>query len=88
MTWQKKWVPLLKQEADIVVVCYHGGFERDLQTGKPTEALTGENEGYQILTKIPGIDVLLTGHQHRQIAEVINGVALYNRVIVHNFMEK
>lgn len=72
----KKWVPLLKQEADIVVVCYHGGFERDLQTGKPTEALTGENEGYQILTKIPGIDVLLTGHQHRQIAEVINGVAI------------
>ncbi|MGX4644981.1 bifunctional metallophosphatase/5'-nucleotidase [Holzapfeliella sp. JNUCC 80] len=72
----KKWVPVIKQEADIVVVCYHGGFERDLTTGEPTEALTGENEGYRILTEIPGIDVLLTGHQHRQIAEIVNGVAV------------
>ncbi|MFJ5717435.1 bifunctional metallophosphatase/5'-nucleotidase [Neobacillus sp. NPDC093127] len=73
----KKWVKTLKddEKADIVVVSYHGGFERDLETGEPTEPLTGENQGYQICMEVEGIDVLLTGHQHRQIAgNRINGV--------------
>ena len=52
------------------------GFERDLKTGEPTEVLTGENEGYQLLSEVTGIDVLLTGHQHRVIAENVNGVAV------------
>lgn len=63
-----EFVPKLKELADIIVVSYHGGFERDLETGEPTEVLTGENEGYELLTKVDGIDVLLTGHQHRVIA--------------------
>ena len=73
----KKWVKTLKDEekVDIVVVSYHGGFERDLETGEPTETLTGENQGYQLCMEVEGIDVLLTGHQHRQIAgNMINGV--------------
>ena len=73
----KKWVKTLKNEekVDIVVVSYHGGFERDLETGEPTETLTGENQGYQLCMEVEGIDVLLTGHQHRQIAgNMINGV--------------
>lgn len=69
------WVPQLRQQADVVVVAYHGGFEADLTTGVPTERLTGENEGYQLLTQVPGIDALVTGHQHRQIAGVYQGVA-------------
>lgn len=72
----KTYVPLLKEKADIVVVSYHGGFEKDLHTGQPTETLTGENEGYAILSEVPGIDVLLAGHQHRLIAEVVNGTAI------------
>lgn len=72
----KEIVPLLREAADIVVVSYHGGFERDLKTGEPTEVLTGENEGYQLLSEVAGIDVLLTGHQHRVIAENVNGVAV------------
>lgn len=70
----QKYVPELKEKADVVIVAYHGGFERDLQTGEPTEKLTGENEGYQLLTAVPGIDALVTGHQHRKIAEVVNGI--------------
>ncbi|MCM3766801.1 bifunctional UDP-sugar hydrolase/5'-nucleotidase [Neobacillus niacini] len=73
----KKWVGILKEQekADIVVISYHGGFERDLETGEPTETLTGENQGYQLCLEVEGIDVLLTGHQHRQIAgKTINGV--------------
>ncbi len=75
----KKWVPYLKEkeQVDLIVVAYHGGFERDLATGEPTEVLTGENQGYEIAAHIPGIDVLLTGHQHRQIeGHSINGVAV------------
>ncbi|WP_026908355.1 bifunctional metallophosphatase/5'-nucleotidase [Paucisalibacillus globulus] len=73
----EKWIKVLKEEekVDLVVVSYHGGFERDLETGEPTETLTGENQGYELCMKVKGMDVLLTGHQHRQIAgNKINGV--------------
>lgn len=73
----EKWVNILKQKekVDLVVVSYHGGFERDLDTGKPTESLTGENQAYELCTKVKDIDVLLTGHQHRFIDnKYINGV--------------
>lgn len=70
----KKWVPKLRAEADIVIVSYHGGFESDLETGEPTERHTGENEGYKILTEIEGIDAFITGHQHREIETIVDGV--------------
>jgi len=75
----QKWVPFLreKEQVDLVVVSYHGGFERDLDTGEPIETLTGENQGYQLCMDVPGIDVLLTGHQHRQLSGVtVNGVVI------------
>lgn len=75
----KKWIPFLREQehADVVIVSYHGGFERDLDTGEPTEQLTGENQAYQLCMEVPGIDVLLTGHQHRSIAGIsVNGVVV------------
>jgi len=74
----KKYVKILREDekVDVVVVGYHGGLERDPKTGEPTEELTGENQAYQLIQEVPGIDVLLTGHQHRTIAVVINGVAV------------
>ncbi|OAA21346.1 5'-nucleotidase C-terminal domain-containing protein [Kosmotoga sp. DU53] len=74
----KKYVKILREEegVDVVIVGYHGGLERDPKTGEPTEELTGENQGYQLIEEVPGIDALLTGHQHRSIAEIINGVAV------------
>lgn len=70
----RKWVPKLRKEADIVIVSYHGGFESDLETGELTERHTGENEAYKILTEIEGIDAFITGHQHREIETILNGV--------------
>jgi 2',3'-cyclic-nucleotide 2'-phosphodiesterase/3'-nucleotidase len=72
----KKWVTYLRENEcyDLLVVSYHGGFERDLLTGEPTEALTGENQGFQLCHEIEGIDVLLTGHQHRRVSKMVNGV--------------
>ncbi|GIM47234.1 2',3'-cyclic-nucleotide 2'-phosphodiesterase [Collibacillus ludicampi] len=75
----KRWVKLLreKERVDVVIVSYHGGFERDLETGEPIEELTGENQAYQLCQEVEGIDVLLTGHQHRSIAgKSIHGVTV------------
>ncbi|WP_010630699.1 bifunctional metallophosphatase/5'-nucleotidase [Sporolactobacillus vineae] len=75
----RRWIPRLKNEgrADVVVVAYHGGFERDPDSGEATETPDGENEGYRICTDVPGVDVLLTGHQHRRISgKIIHGVTI------------
>ena len=37
-----------KEQPDYVICMYHGGFERNLQSGEPTEDLTGENVAYQL----------------------------------------
>jgi 2',3'-cyclic-nucleotide 2'-phosphodiesterase/3'-nucleotidase len=75
----RKWVAYLKdtERADAVIVSYHGGFERDLATGEPTEPLSGENVGYALCREVEGIDVLLTGHQHRAISgQSVHGVTV------------
>lgn len=54
-----------KENPDYIVCAYHGGFECDVETGKPSENPTGENEGYKMVSEIEGIDVLICGHQHR-----------------------
>lgn len=74
-----RWVSYIREheKPDAVIVCYHGGFERDPETGAPTEPLTGENQGYAICERLSGaVDVLLTGHQHRLLAGSIHGVAI------------
>ena len=73
----KKTVEHLKslENPDYIICAYHGGFERDLVNGYPTEDLTKENEGYEILKTVSGIDVLITGHQHRSLAGNLFGKA-------------
>ncbi|MFK2824825.1 bifunctional UDP-sugar hydrolase/5'-nucleotidase [Bacillus sp. B190/17] len=75
----KKWVKHIKEaeKPDLMVVSYHGGFEVDLSSGERIETKEkGENQAYRICTEVEGIDVLLTGHQHRIAAEMVNGVAV------------
>ncbi|MDO5037825.1 MAG: bifunctional metallophosphatase/5'-nucleotidase [Tissierellia bacterium] len=74
----KKYVPILREEegCDLVILSYHGGFERDLEGGQALEKLTGENEGYQLLKSGLDFDVLLTGHQHGLHSGVYDGKAL------------
>lgn len=66
VSYVKSEVDRLRPHVDTCVVVYHGGFERDLHSGEPTERISGENVGYE-LAHIQGIDVLFTGHQHRSI---------------------
>lgn len=74
----KEWVKKIRaiEKPDILAVSYHGGFEADIETGERTEKLTGENQGYRICQEIEGIDLLLTGHQHRALVGEINGVPI------------
>ncbi|MBS9336511.1 bifunctional metallophosphatase/5'-nucleotidase [Fructobacillus papyrifericola] len=69
----RKLVKKLSKRVDAVVIAYHGGFSRNLSTDALLEAETGENQGNELL-KIPGVSALVTGHQHRWIAGVYDGV--------------
>ncbi len=76
----KKWVPVLreKEKADLVVITMHMGIEEDLRTGQlnPSQ-VPNENAGIAIARQVPGIDVILLGHTHREVSSlVVNGVLL------------
>ena len=55
----------LKGNVDLTVCVYHGGFERDLASGRTLSA-TRENVAYRICQEL-GFDILLTGHQHMRV---------------------
>ncbi|WP_338753788.1 bifunctional UDP-sugar hydrolase/5'-nucleotidase [Bacillus sp. FJAT-52991] len=79
VTATSKWVKYIREteKPDIMIVSYHGGFEIDLATGESIEPFEkGENQAYRLCTEVEGIDVLLTGHQHRQEQQMVNGVAI------------
>lgn len=61
----KKALASLKGNVDITICLYHGGFERDLVTGKVLSETT-ENVAYRICQELD-FDILLTGHQHMSI---------------------
>lgn len=55
----------MRGKADVTVCVYHGGFERDLETGA-TLTNTSENIACRICEELE-YDVLLTGHQHMSV---------------------
>ena len=57
------------EDPDYLICVYHGGFEKDPVTGEILSE-TDENEGFRMLTSIPEIDILITGHQHRKYCGV------------------
>ena len=72
----KKSVGELRSVVDLIIVAYHGGFERDLDTDEAYVVDTGENLGSKIINNIKGIDCLITAHQHRNIAQEAKGVTV------------
>lgn len=76
----KKWVPVLreKERADVVVVAMHMGIEEDLRTGQLNPgSVLNENQALTIARQVPGIDIILMGHTHRDVPSLfVNGVML------------
>ncbi len=75
----RRWVPVLRQKelCDLVVVLAHTGFEVDLETGA-SNGTEYENFGWR-LSEVEGIDVLLTGHAHRDIEPVVVNSAIVSQ---------
>jgi 2',3'-cyclic-nucleotide 2'-phosphodiesterase / 3'-nucleotidase len=83
----KSLLPEVKEKSDIIVVLYHGGYERDMITGLPHGRLTDENQGYKLST-LKDINILLTGHQHvPQVHSLPQGVTLQTGMNAYDFGE-
>jgi 2',3'-cyclic-nucleotide 2'-phosphodiesterase/3'-nucleotidase len=70
----KKWVPILrdKEKVDVVVITMHMGLEEDLRTGQPSPSqVPNENAAIAIARQVPGIDVILMGHTHREVSSLV-----------------
>lgn len=81
----KKWVPLLRNEgkADIVVVAMHMGVEEDLRTGtRSPSQMPNENAALAIARQVPGVDVILMGHTHRDVPSLI-----VNNAVIKSYMD-
>jgi 2',3'-cyclic-nucleotide 2'-phosphodiesterase/3'-nucleotidase len=76
----KKWTRILreKERVDLIVLAMHMGLEEDLSTGQETPGQApNENAAIKIAREVPGLDVILMGHTHREVPSMyINGVLL------------
>jgi 2',3'-cyclic-nucleotide 2'-phosphodiesterase / 3'-nucleotidase len=76
----KKWVARLREQehVDLVIISMHMGLERDLRTGEMWVGLVpNENAAISIAEQVPGVDVILMGHTHREVPSLyINRVLL------------
>jgi 2',3'-cyclic-nucleotide 2'-phosphodiesterase/3'-nucleotidase len=65
-----------QEHPDIVIVAAHAGLDRDLKTQRPSPTESRENMVYQIATQVPGIDAIVFGHSHQELAELKLGDVL------------
>lgn len=63
------------ENPDFIICLYHGGFEKDPVTGEPMDGIKDENQAYRLCREISGIDLLITGHQHRSMCGTLFGTA-------------
>jgi 2',3'-cyclic-nucleotide 2'-phosphodiesterase/3'-nucleotidase len=76
----QRWVRELRRRSrvDVVIVAMHMGLEEDILSGQPIPGqLEGENAAMRIAREVPGIDLILMGHTHREVPSImINGVLM------------
>lgn len=76
----KRVIPEARKKADLVVVIAHSGLGADpaaSTANASVDDISGENAIYALAEQVPGIDVILFGHTHREVAQMtVNGVLL------------
>ena len=73
----KEYVPKLRKQADVVVVLIHSGLGAHIETGERLPDAAVENRTYDLVTEVPGIDVIFFGHSHQQLGgEFVSGAVL------------
>ncbi len=81
----KKWVQLLRtgEKVDVVVIAMHMGIEEDLRTGTPNPSqVPNENAAIAIARQVPGVDVILMGHTHREVPSLV-----VNNNVIKTYMD-
>ncbi len=64
----RAYIPIVKSQCDFLIVSYHGGLKRNPENGEIWSiGETTENQGIEIWESGDDIDLLITGHQHRQL---------------------
>ncbi|MFZ0212833.1 MAG: 5'-nucleotidase C-terminal domain-containing protein [Candidatus Acidiferrales bacterium] len=75
----RRVIPEVRRKCDLVVVIIHSGLDRNPKTGEMFSDLPGVNENatWELAQEVPGIDVILYGHTHQEMPELmLNGVLL------------
>src|SRR2546423_6110155 len=63
---------------DLILVAAHEGLGRDPKTGASgIDGVEGDNQIHEIAASVPGIDAIVFGHTHQEVAQLrVNGVLL------------
>ena len=70
----EKFINQLKNKVNVIIIAYHGGFQKSLKNSIPFGDLE-ENEGSKLIS-LPKINALVTGHTHFKISAIINGIPI------------
>jgi 2',3'-cyclic-nucleotide 2'-phosphodiesterase / 3'-nucleotidase len=66
-----------REHPDVVILAAHSGFDRDPKMPATPSGDSREDMVYQIATEVKGIDAIIFGHTHQQLAELrLGGVLL------------
>lgn len=57
----RKYMPEMQRQADVIIGLFHSGVGREDATG-----VKNENASLQVARQVPGFDIILCGHDHRQ----------------------
>lgn len=81
----RRYVPELRRKADLVIVLAHSGLGRDPsaplgaspESGEPAPGHPGEDRVWDLAEQVPGIDAIVFGHSHQELAGLeVNGALL------------
>jgi 2',3'-cyclic-nucleotide 2'-phosphodiesterase (5'-nucleotidase family) len=66
----------MREHPDVVILAAHSGLDRDPKTPAIPSGDSHEDMVYQIATEVKGIDAIIFGHTHQQLAELKLGDVL------------